>query len=68
MNAELDQLQKKIEQLAELCRQLRRENSQLQQSLHEKTKEKAQLEQKLERARDAIEHLISQLPEEESCE
>lgn len=64
MNADLDQLQKKIEQLAEVCRQLRQENSQLHQTLHEREREKNLLEQKLNDARVAIAALIEQLPEE----
>lgn len=65
MNAELDQLYYKIQQLADLCRQLRQENNQLKQTvqIHEQTNQV--LEQRLHDARVAIETLIARLPAEE---
>ena len=64
MEAELDSLDEKINQLVQLCHRLRRDNHELRQQLAAATNESKQLSEKIENARARLESLLSRLPED----
>ena len=64
MEAELDSLDEKINQLVQLCHRLRRDNHELRQQLAAATNESKQLSEKIENARSRLEGLLSRLPED----
>ena len=64
MEAELDSLDEKINQLVQLCHRLRRDNHELRQQLAAATNESKQLSEKIENARLRLESLLSRLPED----
>ena len=64
MEAELDSLDEKINQLVQLCHRLRRDNHELRQQLAAATNESKQLSEKIENARARLEGLLSRLPED----
>lgn len=64
MEAELDSLDEKINQLVQLCHRLRRDNHELRQQLAAATNESKQLNEKIENARTRLESLLSRLPED----
>jgi cell division protein ZapB len=64
MEAELDSLDEKINQLVQLCHRLRRDNHELRQHLAAATNESKQLSEKIENARSRLESLLSRLPED----
>ncbi len=64
MEAELLNLEDKVQQLAALCRQLRNENRQLRQDLLQTQQENQQLNGKLAGAKDRLASLLAKLPEE----
>jgi len=64
MEAELDSLDDKINQLVQLCHRLRRDNHELRQQLAAATNESKQLSEKIENARLRLESLLSRLPED----
>jgi cell division protein ZapB len=64
MEAELDSLDEKINQLVQLCHRLRRDNHELRQQLAAATNESKQLSDKIENARARLESLLSRLPED----
>ena len=64
MEAELDSLDEKINQLVQLCHRLRRDNHELRQQLAAATNESKQLNEKIETARARLEGLLSRLPED----
>jgi cell division protein ZapB len=64
MEAELDSLDEKINQLVQLCHRLRRDNHELRQQLAAVTNESKQLSEKIENARTRLESLLSRLPED----
>ena len=65
MNAELETLHQKVQQLAALCRQLRSENAELRQQLARSTQDNRHLQARLNETCAKIADLISQLPEED---
>ncbi|MDR2788314.1 MAG: hypothetical protein LBD06_08150 [Candidatus Accumulibacter sp.] len=65
---ELDALERKIDKVASLCRDLRTQNSQLRQKLATAEAEKRRLAERVETARDRIEQIVRQLPEAQSPE
>ena len=64
MEAELDSLDDKINQLVQLCQRLRRDNHELRQQLAAATNESKQLSEKIESARVRLESLLNRLPED----
>ena len=64
MEAELDSLDEKINQLVQLCHRLRRDNHELRQQLAAATNESKQLSEKIENARARLESLLTRLPED----
>jgi len=64
MEAELDSLDEKINQLVQLCQRLSRDNHELRQQLAAATNESKQLNEKIENARARLESLLSRLPED----
>jgi len=64
MEAELDSLDEKINQLVQLCHRLRRDNHELRQQLAAATNESKQLSEKIENARTRLESLLTRLPED----
>lgn len=65
MHAELDTLEAKIRQVAELCQQLRRENIALRQQLLGSQHENKQLTARLEAAKTRLQTLLDTLPEDQ---
>lgn len=64
MHAELDTLEAKVRQVAELCHGLRRENVALRQQLVAAQQENKQLTARLETAKTRVQALLEKLPEE----
>jgi len=64
MEAELDSLDVKINQLVQLCHRLRKDNHELRQQLAAVRNESKQLTEKIETARTRLESLLSRLPED----
>lgn len=65
MHAELDTLEAKIRQVAELCHNLRRENIALRQSLLAAQQDNKQLTTRLDAAKTRLQTLLDALPEDE---
>jgi cell division protein ZapB len=64
MEAELDSLDEKINQLVQLCHRLRKDNHELRQQLVAAQSESKQLTDKIENARVRLESLLTRLPED----
>jgi cell division protein ZapB len=64
MHAELDTLEAKIRQVAELCHTLRKENIALRQQLLTAQQDSKQLTTRLEAARTRLQALLETLPED----
>lgn len=64
MHAELDTLEAKIRQVAELCHTLRRENIALRQQLLGAQQDNKQLSTRLDAARTRLQALFDTLPED----
>ena len=64
MHAELDTLEAKIRQVADLCQALRRENISLRQQLLTSQQDKRQLTTKLDTAKARLHALLETLPED----
>jgi len=64
MEAELNSLDEKINQLVQLCHRLRKDNHELRQQLAAAQNESKQLTEKIETARGRLENLLSRLPED----
>lgn len=63
MEAELESLDEKINQLAKLCRKLRMDNSLLRQQLASAQSESKQLGEKVDAAKGRLEALLEQIPD-----
>ena len=66
MDAELANLEEKLDQLVQRLEALRAENRDLRQQLAARTDENSRLAEKLAAARTRIEALLKQIPETES--
>jgi cell division protein ZapB len=64
MQAELDTLEAKIRQVADLCQNLRRENIALRQQLLSAQQDNKQMSSRLEAAKARLQALLEQLPED----
>lgn len=64
MHAQLDALEDRIRQVAELCHTLRQENVALRQQLITAQQDNKQLTTKLDAARTRLEALLDSLPED----
>jgi cell division protein ZapB len=64
MHAELDTLEAKIRQVAELCHTLRRENVTLRQQLLSAQQDNKQLTTRLDAAKTRLQALLETLPED----
>ncbi|MFZ3042294.1 MAG: hypothetical protein WA108_11005 [Thiobacillus sp.] len=64
MQAELDTLETKIRQVAELCHALRQENIALRQQVLTAQRDNKQLTTRLEAARTRLQTLLDTLPED----
>jgi cell division protein ZapB len=64
MQAELDTLEAKIRQVADLCQNLRRENIALRQQLLSAQQDNKQMSSRLEAAKARLQTLLEQLPED----
>ena len=64
MHAELDTLEAKIRQVAELCQTLRRDNIALRQQLLSSQQDNKQLTTRLEAAKARLQALLETLPED----
>ena len=64
MEAELDTLDEKINQLVQLCHRLRKDNHELRQQLAAAQNESKQLTDKIENAKARLESLLIRLPED----
>ena len=64
MHAELDTLEAKIRQVAELCHTLRKENIALRQQLLTAQQDSKQLTTRLDAARTRLQTLLDTLPED----
>jgi len=64
MRAELDTLEAKIRQVADLCQSLRRENVSLRQQLLAAQQENKQMNTRLDAAKTRLQALLDQLPED----
>jgi cell division protein ZapB len=64
MHAELDTLEAKIRQVAELCHTLRQDNIALRQQLLSAQQDNKQLTTKLEAAKARLQALLDTLPED----
>jgi len=64
MHAELDTLEAKIRQVAELCHTLRQDNIALRQQLLSAQQDNKQLTTRLEAARTRLQTLLDTLPED----
>jgi cell division protein ZapB len=63
MEAELESLDEKINQLAQLCRKLRMDNSLLRQQLASAQSESKRLGDKVDAAKGRLEALLEQIPD-----
>ncbi len=66
MEAELKSLEHKIRQFVELCQRLRADNQQLRQQLASALNENRLLNDKISNATARLEHILAQIPEEET--
>jgi cell division protein ZapB len=64
MEAELDTLEAKLNQLLQLCHHLRKDNSELRQQLLATQSQNKQLMEKIEGARQRLEGLLSRIPDD----
>ncbi len=64
MEAELKALEDKVSQLVDLCQRLRAENLRLRQEVAGVQSNNRTLTEKIESAKDRLEHLLEQIPEE----
>lgn len=64
MEREFQDFESKLNHFVQLFQRLRSENNELRQQLAMKTDEMRRLEEKLDQARDRVEGLLKQLPEE----
>lgn len=64
MEKEFQDFESKLNHFVQLFQRLRSENNELRQQLAVKTDEARRLEEKLEQARERVEGLLKQLPEE----
>jgi uncharacterized protein (TIGR02449 family) len=64
MKAELDALEGKLAQLAQLSQRLRAENRQLRQELAAALNQGHRMNGKIESARQRLENMLAQLPED----
>lgn len=64
MEREFQDFESKLNHFVQLFQRLRLENNELRQQLAAKTDETRRLEEKLDQARDRVEGLLKQLPEE----
>ena len=65
MHAELDTLEAKIRQVAELCHMLRRDNIALRQQLLTTQQDNKQLTSRLDAAKTRLQTLLQTLPKDE---
>jgi len=63
MEAELNALDDKVTQLAQLCQKLRKDNSQLRQQLATAQSESKRLAEKVNTAKTRLEGLLNQIPD-----
>jgi cell division protein ZapB len=63
MDSELETLEQKIRQAAQLCQKLREENRDLRQKLASLQGDKKQLSEKIDGARVRLENILKQIPE-----
>lgn len=63
MDSELETLEHKIRQAAQLCQKLRDENRDLRQKLATLQGDKKQLSEKIDGARVRLENILKQIPE-----
>jgi len=63
MEAELNALDEKVSQLAQLCQKLRKDNSQLRQQLAAALSESKRLAEKVDTATTRLEGLLNQIPD-----
>ena len=63
MEAELNALDEKVSQLAQLCQKLRRDNNQLRQQLAAALSESKRLAEKVDTATTRLEGLLNQIPD-----
>ena len=63
MEAELNALDNKVTQLAQLCQKLRKDNSQLRQQLVTAQSESKRLAEKVNTATSRLEVLLNQIPD-----
>ena len=63
MNAQLEELEAKIEQVVDLVLQLRAENEVLRNQIEEAEVERLQMRQSMTAARERLESLLDKLPE-----
>jgi len=63
MEAELNALDEKVSQLAQLCQKLRKDNSQLRQQLATAQSESKRLAEKVNTAKTRLEGLLNQIPD-----
>lgn len=63
MHQELDILDDKLQQLIQVCQQLRTENTRLRQQLATSQNEGKQLNEKINGAKNRLETLLQQIPE-----
>jgi len=68
MEPNLDNLERKIEQVIAYCNELRSNNSMLQEKLHTCVVENGELRQRLQQISARIENLLSKLPDQSSHE
>jgi cell division protein ZapB len=66
MEEELDSLEQKINQLAELCQQLRADNQKLRQQLAASLAQSRALHEKIGGARTRLEALLERVPESQA--
>ena len=64
MKAELDALESKLAQLVQLTQRLRADNHRLRQELATALSQGRQLKDKMDSARQRLENMLAQLPEE----
>jgi cell division protein ZapB len=63
MEAELNALDEKVSQLAQLCQKLRKDNNQLRQQLATAQSESKRLAEKVNTAATRLEGLLNQIPD-----
>ncbi|MHB1175700.1 MAG: hypothetical protein ACYCZJ_11305 [Sulfuriferula sp.] len=66
MESELNALESKIQQIAQLCQNLRTENQKLRQQIAAATGEQKLLAERMTQARTRIETLLEKIPEGET--